>query len=66
MKPLKIPRDHKFCPKCNRPYGFLNCRVSLFENNIRTNLCLDCASERVSQRNKTVNNLEDTGNDRVQ
>lgn len=41
-KPEKAPRDWSYCSRCDRPYGFINCR---FTTNKGVNICLGCAIE---------------------
>lgn len=53
MKGEKQPKDHVYCPSCDRPYGFIRCRLTIDGRNI----CLGCAV--IEERNGTLR--PDTG-----
>ena len=50
MKPTKEPRDHKICPKCEKPYGFINCRVTADGKNF----CLTCGEKEEKEKEPAV------------
>lgn len=37
------PLDHKQCSVCDKPYGFVRCRVTLNTSSGKRNVCLACA-----------------------
>lgn len=41
MKPVKAPRDHTYCSKCELPYSFIKCRITF--SSPHRNICLKCA-----------------------
>jgi RNase P subunit RPR2 len=37
-----IPRDWVYCSKCDVPYGFIKCRVTVSDKTGVRNICLHC------------------------
>src|SRR3990167_4640949 len=48
MRPLQQPKDHIYCPQCNRSYSFIRARVT--KNG--KNFCLSCGAEE--ERGSTI------------
>lgn len=53
-KPEKIPEDWVRCPVCLLKYGWMNCRVSLYDKEgKRYEICLTCACKREREARKS-------------
>jgi hypothetical protein len=42
--------EYTHCDLCGRRYGFMNCRVTLWERGTRSDVCLRCACDKEAAR----------------
>lgn len=62
QKAEKIPEEWVRCPTCGLPYGFINCRVSLYDSEgKRYEICLTCAVKADKERKLGVSSKGRTG-----